>query len=59
MVDALYRAHFTAGVDVGSREALAALATEIGLDVPRPVASSTPTRGGRGPRRSPPPGTSA
>ncbi|MFI7574490.1 DsbA family protein [Micromonospora sp. NPDC049497] len=32
MVDTLYRAHFTAGVDVGSREALAALATEIGLD---------------------------
>lgn len=31
-VDALYRAHFTGGVDVGSREALAALAGEVGLD---------------------------
>ncbi|MGN9812003.1 DsbA family oxidoreductase [Micromonospora sp. BQ11] len=32
MVDALYRAHFTDGIDVGSREALAALASGIGLD---------------------------
>ncbi|MGC4788538.1 DsbA family oxidoreductase [Micromonospora sp. DT178] len=32
MVDALYRAHFTDGVDVGSRDALAALAAEVGLD---------------------------
>ncbi|MET8090034.1 DsbA family oxidoreductase [Micromonospora sp. NPDC005220] len=32
MVDALYRAHFNHGVDVGSREALATLAGEIGLD---------------------------
>ncbi|MEV4662498.1 DsbA family oxidoreductase [Micromonospora echinofusca] len=32
MVDALYRAHFTDGVDVGSREALAGLAAEVGLD---------------------------
>lgn len=32
MVDALYRAHFTDGVDVGSRDALAALAGEVGLD---------------------------
>lgn len=31
-VDALYRAHFTDGVDVGSRDALAALAAEVGLD---------------------------
>ncbi|SCL60184.1 Predicted dithiol-disulfide isomerase, DsbA family [Micromonospora citrea] len=31
-VDALYRAHFTDGVDVGSRDALAALAGEVGLD---------------------------
>ncbi|MGW4498515.1 DsbA family oxidoreductase [Micromonospora sp. NPDC004336] len=30
-VDALYRAHFTDGVDVGSRDALAALAGEVGL----------------------------
>ncbi|MEU6072555.1 DsbA family oxidoreductase [Micromonospora sp. NPDC047074] len=32
MVDALYRAHFTDGVNVGDREALAALAAEVGLD---------------------------
>jgi predicted DsbA family dithiol-disulfide isomerase len=32
MLDALYRAHFTEGVDVGSRDALAALAAGIGLD---------------------------
>ncbi|MEW2429904.1 DsbA family oxidoreductase [Micromonospora sp. NPDC047644] len=32
MVEALYQAHFNNGVDVGSREALAALAGEIGLD---------------------------
>ncbi|MEU4378664.1 DsbA family oxidoreductase [Micromonospora echinofusca] len=32
MVDALYRAHFTDGVDVGSRDALAGLAAEVGLD---------------------------
>ncbi|MEW1584022.1 DsbA family oxidoreductase [Micromonospora vinacea] len=32
MVEALYQAHFNHGVDVGSREALAALAGEIGLD---------------------------
>ncbi|PZF86965.1 DsbA family oxidoreductase [Micromonospora deserti] len=31
-VDALYRAHFTDGIDVGSRDALAALAAEAGLD---------------------------
>lgn len=31
-VEALYRAHFSDGVDVGSREALAALAGEVGLD---------------------------
>ncbi|MDG4806950.1 DsbA family oxidoreductase [Micromonospora sp. WMMD1120] len=33
MVDALYQAHFHDGVDVGSREALATLAGEVGLDV--------------------------
>ncbi|MEV4117435.1 DsbA family oxidoreductase [Micromonospora sp. NPDC049645] len=32
MVEALYQAHFNRGIDVGSREALAALAGEIGLD---------------------------
>lgn len=32
MVEALYQAHFNEGVDVGSREALAALAGTIGLD---------------------------
>ncbi|MEU4771104.1 DsbA family oxidoreductase [Micromonospora sp. NPDC023644] len=32
IADALYRAHFTDGVDVGSRDALAALAAEVGLD---------------------------
>ncbi|MBM7491678.1 putative DsbA family dithiol-disulfide isomerase [Micromonospora luteifusca] len=32
MVEALYQAHFTQGVDVGSREALATIAGEIGLD---------------------------
>ncbi|MFI6782356.1 DsbA family protein [Micromonospora sp. NPDC050276] len=32
MVEALYQAHFNHGVDVGSREALARLAGEIGLD---------------------------
>ncbi|MFG1778823.1 DsbA family protein [Micromonospora sp. NPDC049051] len=32
LVDALYRAYFTDGVDVGSRDALAALAAEVGLD---------------------------
>lgn len=32
MVERLYRAHFTDGVDVGSRPALAALAAEVGLD---------------------------
>ncbi|WP_433388951.1 DsbA family oxidoreductase [Micromonospora sp. KLBMP9576] len=31
-VDVLYRAYFTDGVDVGSRDALAALAGEVGLD---------------------------
>ncbi len=31
-VEALYRAHFSDGVDVGSRAALAALAGEVGLD---------------------------
>ncbi|MEV6691277.1 DsbA family oxidoreductase [Micromonospora sp. NPDC051196] len=31
-VEALHRAHFTDGVDIGSAEALAALATEVGLD---------------------------
>ncbi|MBM0278671.1 DsbA family oxidoreductase [Micromonospora tarensis] len=32
LVDALYQAHFQHGVDVGSREALATVAGEIGLD---------------------------
>jgi predicted DsbA family dithiol-disulfide isomerase len=32
MVNALYRAHFTDGVDVGSRPALARIAGSIGLD---------------------------
>ncbi|MFG1916226.1 DsbA family protein [Micromonospora sp. NPDC048898] len=32
MVEALYQAHFHHGIDVGSREALATLAGEIGLD---------------------------
>ncbi|MFF5177045.1 DsbA family protein [Micromonospora sp. NPDC000316] len=32
MVEALYQAHFQQGVDVGSREALAAIAGGIGLD---------------------------
>ena len=32
MVEALYRAHFTDGVDVGSPEALVALAVSVGLD---------------------------
>ena len=32
MVDALQRAHFTDGVDIGSRAALARVAAEIGLD---------------------------
>ncbi|GAA2185564.1 DsbA family oxidoreductase [Micromonospora lupini] len=32
MVEALYQAHFTEGVDLGSREALAAVAGGIGLD---------------------------
>ncbi|MEU5910845.1 DsbA family oxidoreductase [Micromonospora sp. NPDC047527] len=32
MVEALYQAHFVQGVDIGSREALATLAGEIGLD---------------------------
>ncbi|WP_247662741.1 DsbA family protein [Micromonospora sp. U21] len=32
MVEALYQAHFTQGVDVGSREALATLAGGIGLE---------------------------
>ncbi|MFY1618539.1 DsbA family oxidoreductase [Micromonospora sp. WMMD736] len=32
MVEALYQAHFNQGVDVGSRQALAALAGTIGLD---------------------------
>lgn len=32
MVEALYQAHFTQGVDIGSREALATLAGGIGLD---------------------------
>ncbi|TCB92072.1 DsbA family oxidoreductase [Micromonospora zingiberis] len=31
-VEALHRAHFTDGVDIGSREALAAVAAEVGLD---------------------------
>lgn len=45
LVDALYRAHFTDGVDVGSRDALATLAAEVGLDAPRHAVSSTPTSG--------------
>ncbi|MEV1286797.1 DsbA family oxidoreductase [Micromonospora sp. NPDC049679] len=32
MIDALYQAHFTDGVDVGSRSALATLAGGVGLD---------------------------
>ncbi|MEU8419987.1 DsbA family oxidoreductase [Micromonospora sp. NPDC048835] len=32
MVEALYQAHFNNGIDVGSREALATLAGEVGLD---------------------------
>ncbi|RKN46364.1 DsbA family oxidoreductase [Micromonospora endolithica] len=32
LVDVLYRAYFTDGVDVGSRDALAGLAGEVGLD---------------------------
>jgi predicted DsbA family dithiol-disulfide isomerase len=32
MLDALYRAYFTDGVDIGSREALAGVAEGIGLD---------------------------
>ncbi|WP_405428708.1 DsbA family protein [Micromonospora sp. NBC_00617] len=32
MVDALYQAHFTQGLDIGSREALATIAGGIGLD---------------------------
>ncbi|HEX5597614.1 MAG TPA: DsbA family oxidoreductase [Micromonosporaceae bacterium] len=32
MVEVLYRAYFTDGVDVGSRSALATLAAEVGLD---------------------------
>ncbi|MEU7850124.1 DsbA family oxidoreductase [Micromonospora parva] len=32
MVEALYQAHFNHGIDVGSREALATLAGEVGLD---------------------------
>ncbi|MEV4491177.1 DsbA family oxidoreductase [Micromonospora coxensis] len=32
VVEALYRAHFTDGVDVGSRDALVALAASVGLD---------------------------
>ncbi|MEV4498807.1 DsbA family oxidoreductase [Micromonospora arborensis] len=32
LVEALYQAHFTQGVDVGSREALATIAGGIGLD---------------------------
>jgi predicted DsbA family dithiol-disulfide isomerase len=32
MVDALYRAHFTDGIDVGSTDALVKLAAEVGLD---------------------------
>jgi predicted DsbA family dithiol-disulfide isomerase len=32
MIDALYQAHFTDGLDVGSRAALASLATGVGMD---------------------------
>ncbi|SCG60729.1 DsbA family oxidoreductase [Micromonospora coxensis] len=32
VVEALYRAHFSDGVDVGSRDALVALAVSVGLD---------------------------
>ncbi|MEV0213026.1 DsbA family oxidoreductase [Micromonospora sp. NPDC050695] len=32
MVEALYQAHFNRGIDVGSRDALATLAGEVGLD---------------------------
>ncbi|WP_431883080.1 DsbA family oxidoreductase [Micromonospora gifhornensis] len=32
MVEALHRAHFTDGVDIGSAEVLAAVAAEVGLD---------------------------
>ncbi|MEU5563075.1 DsbA family oxidoreductase [Micromonospora musae] len=32
MVEALYQAHFVGGIDIGSREALAGLAEQVGLD---------------------------
>ncbi|WP_036377217.1 DsbA family oxidoreductase [Micromonospora sp. ATCC 39149] len=32
LVEALYRAHFSDGIDVGARDALVKLATEVGLD---------------------------
>ncbi len=32
LVEALHRAHFTDGVDIGSREALAGVAATVGLD---------------------------
>ena len=32
LVEALYRAHFTDGVDLGSKDALAKVAAEVGLD---------------------------
>jgi predicted DsbA family dithiol-disulfide isomerase len=38
MIDALQRAHFTDGIDVGSHAALAAVAGSIGLDAPAALA---------------------
>ncbi|MEU6203404.1 DsbA family oxidoreductase [Micromonospora musae] len=32
MVEALYQAHFVGGIDIGSRDALAGLAEQVGLD---------------------------
>jgi predicted DsbA family dithiol-disulfide isomerase len=47
MVEALHRAHFTDGVDIGSRAALAEVAGSLGLDAAAYLASDAGTAGVR------------
>ena len=53
MVEALFSAHFTDGLDIGDHALLAAIARPAGWTAPRRAASSPATRGGRGARRQP------
>jgi predicted DsbA family dithiol-disulfide isomerase len=58
MVEALYRAHFTEGVDVGSRAALTTLAVGVGLDETEVREFLDPTPVTRWPPNWPPPTSS-